>query len=211
MLWLPQDAAALRAQFEQTLASSPELWRTSLRLEILPTPGLLEEAEGLTLNKCLTRARNAMEGFPFSGNQRLLCFEQIILLATGRLASGRLSREEKLRKMLSGSSVGNRDRWIQLTLGGKNGSFGTGLTSLGTVVGGFRKDLEAVLSAEGRRLAIDYPIELMRRVRDPALLFDFESLVDCMVEHLIPTQLLLGSEELPVLFSPAQLNYLGPE
>jgi FRG domain len=218
MRWPPQEgkiehwmfAAATRRQFEQTLTEYPGLWRKSLQLEVLPTPGLLEDAEASKVSESLTRAWNGMDGFPYSGNQRLQSFERILLLGSAGLASRRLDREEKLRKMLSGSAE-NRDRWIELTLGGSNGASSTGLACFGALVDALRPDLCEIVSDEGRKLVIDDPIELMRRGRDPALIFDFESLVGRMVEDLIPTQVLLGNEELPVVFSPAQLDYLGPE
>ena len=203
-------AAAVRHQFEQTLTEYPGLWQKSLQLEVLPTPGLLEETEASKVSECPTRAWNGMEGFPYSTNQRLQSFERILLLGTAGVGYWRLDGEEKLRKMLSGPAE-NRDRWIELELGGSSGAFSTGMACFGAVVDALRRDLDEVLSVEGRRLAVGDPIELMRRVRDPALIFDFESLVGCMVEDLIPTQVLLRIEELPVVFSPAQLSYLGPK
>jgi hypothetical protein len=203
-------AAATRNQFEQILMEYPGLWKKSLQLEVLPTPGLLEDNEAAKVSECLTRAWNGMEGFPYSANQRLQSFERILFLGSAGVGHWRLDREEKLRRMLSGSAE-NRDRWIELVLGGTNGAFSTGLACFGAAVDALRRDLDEVVSDEGPRLAMDDPIELMRRVRDPALLFDFESLVGCMVEDLIPTQVLLTGEELPVVFSPALLDYLGPK
>jgi hypothetical protein len=198
-------------QLEQTLTGRPELWQTSLRLEISPNPSLVEAADAPTLSAYLTRAWNAMEGFPYSNDQRLVTLERLILLGTGPggLVSSRSTREDKLNRMLSGSTENPR-RWVKLTLGANNGACCTALASFGDLVDAFRSDSNEILSPEGRRLAVNDPIELMRRVRDPALLFDFKSLVHCMAEDLIPTQILFGSEELPVVFSPAQLNYLGP-
>jgi hypothetical protein len=203
-------AAATRHQFEQTLTEYPGLWKKSLQLEVLPTPGLLDDTAAPKVSECLTRAWNGMEGFPYSENQRLQSFERILFLGTAGVGHWRLDREEKLRRMLSGPAE-NRDRWIELVLGGTNGAFSTGMACFGAVVDALRRDFGEVVSDEGRRLAVGDPIELMRRVRDPALLFDFESLVGCMVEDLIPTQVLLTGEELPVVFSPGLLDYLGPK
>jgi hypothetical protein len=40
------------------------------------------------------------------------------------------------------------------------------------------------------------------------LIFDFQRMTECFVQDIIPTQVLLQGPDLPVIFSPAQVN--GP-
>jgi hypothetical protein len=148
--------------------------------------------------------------FPYSAEQRLSCFKRILMLATAGVGPWNTNHAATRLKMLSGKPD-NRDRWVEISLATKKGAFTGGLVCLGALVDSFRSDLTRVLSAEACLLAKRDPFELMRRVREPRFIFEFQRLVDIFVFDLIPTQLLLNGSDLPKAFSPAELTYLGPE
>jgi hypothetical protein len=95
-------------------------------------------------------------------------------------------------------------------LGAKNDSWSTGYISFRELVAALRDDLERLLSRDGQKLAANEPLELMRRVREASLIFDFHGLAGCFSRYLIPTQVLLQGSDLPVIFSPAQLSDFYP-
>jgi hypothetical protein len=111
--------------------------------------------------------------------------------------------------MLS-QSADNLDRWVEISLGARNGAWSKGLVCFSDLVNALRGDLQNLLSAEGKSLVSSDPLEFIRRVRDPALIFDFRHLADCFVQNVIPTQVLLQGSDLPVIFSPPQLTELWP-
>jgi len=202
-------ATALRYQVTEYLGEYPGLWRVPLSFDIAPTPGLLEASEAIGISEALGRAWNGMAAFPYSQDQRLDCLENTILLGSTKLGSWNPERQKKLDKMLSGPEE-NHERWIEISLGAKNDSWSTGYISFRELVAALRDDLERLLSRDGQKLAANEPLELMRRVREASLIFDFHGLAGCFSRYLIPTQVLLQGSDLPVIFSPAQLSDFYP-
>jgi hypothetical protein len=191
------------------LKEHPELWEVPLRFEIAPTPGLLDDSEAAGTSEAVTRAWNGMGAFPYSHDQRLESFERTLLLGSTRLGSWNPELDKKLGRMLA-ESPDNVDRWIEVSLGARNGAWSKGLVCFSDLVNALRADIDNVISADGRALVSSDPLEFIRRVRDPSLIFDIRRLADCFVQNAIPTQVLLQGAELPVIFSPAQLIDLWP-
>jgi hypothetical protein len=104
----------------------------------------------------------------------------------------------------------DRHRWCELALSERDGSGTDAIVSLYQLTEALDSTLAARLSDLGKELLSNNPLELMRRVREPNLLFAFSSLVHCFATYLVPMQLLIRTEEMPIIFSPARLNYLGP-
>jgi hypothetical protein len=69
----------------------------------------------------------------------------------------------------------NLDRWIEVSLGARNNAWSKGLLSLTELASALGENIEEVLSSDGRVLASRDPLELIRRVRDPALIFQFSA------------------------------------
>jgi hypothetical protein len=103
-----------------------------------------------------------------------------------------------------------RIRWVEIELGPRNGAWTKGLFSFGEIAKILQPNLERTLSGEGLRLKLRDPLEFIRRVRDPGLIFDFQCLTNCFAQNLIPTQVLLQPSDLPVIFSPGQLASFSP-
>jgi hypothetical protein len=99
--------------------------------------------------------------------------------------------------------------WLRLTLATTTGGVSSGFVINRRLIKAWRDDLADVLSPTGRELARTAPAELSRRVPKPHLLFNYERLLDCFVNDLIPTQMLTGASDRPFAFSPLTLTYLG--
>jgi FRG domain len=201
-------AAGCRLQLEQMLQQRPEFLRTALRFELAPTPGLLAPSDAIGIGDSLNRAWNAMEPLPFSTEDRLQTFEHVLFYGSLGLGSWNEQIHQKLEHWLKPSD--HLDRWVDLELGAVNGAWSTGLIRLQALLEALRKELDQTLSDEGRELLRADPLKFLLKVRKPSLIFDFRQLVKCFVEYLIPTQVLLRVPDLPVVFSPASLTYLGP-
>lgn len=202
-------AMGLRHQLEETLKRNTKMWRDPIRFEISGTPGLLEISEAAGVSDAATRAWNGMAGFPYSDDQRLACFERIVLLGSASVGSWNSEINDKLVRMLS-ESPDDLDRWVLIHLAAHNGASSKALVCFSDLVGSLRKDMDGFLSQEGRALVERDPVEFIRRVREPALIMDFRRLVDCFVQDVVPTQALLQRTDLPVMFSPAQVVDLWP-
>lgn len=202
-------AAASRVQLEETLEQHPHLWEIPLQFDIAATPALLDERAAAGTTDALTRAWNGMAAFPYSRDQRLDCFERTLVLGSGGLGLWVSELDAKLRRMLS-QPPDNLDRWIEVSLGARNNAWSKGLLSLTELASALGENIEEVLSSDGRVLASRDPLELIRRVRDPALIFNFQRLTNCFAQNLIPTQALLQPADLPLVFSPGQLSDFWP-
>lgn len=196
-------------QLRQLIQDKPELVDRPLKFEIPPTPGALEAEDAEPLSDCLTRAWNGMGSFPYSLRDRLLCFENLLLRGSIGIGNWNSNRDTRLGKMPLGS-IGNPNGWCEVEIASISGASTKSMACFGELVEAFRDDLLDVLSDEGRKLRSEDPLELMRRARDPKLVFDFKLLVRCFAQYLIPMQMLLMNDSLPVIFSPAELTYLGP-
>jgi hypothetical protein len=180
------------ADFEAEARSGPLLF------ELQATPGVLEVRDAHTVSRQLTRAWNAMRAFPFTEQQRIDAFRQILML-----------RRPWLDELLAAGEL-DGVKWLRLTLATTSGGVSTGFVSNRRLLKAFRNDLHDVLSPCGRELASSAPVELLRRVPKPQLLFDCARLLECFVSDLIPTQILTGASDRPAAFSPLTLAYFAP-
>jgi FRG domain len=163
----------------------------------------------------MARAWNAMADYPYTIKERLHCLEVLLIRGTSGIGLWRSDSYERLQtlriierpQLVSDPDL---DRWCRISLSERHGPPTSSLACLGELKDAFHPGLETRLSETGKALLARNPLELMRRVRDPAFLFAFEELRRCFVEYLIPMQLIRRDDDAPMICSPAKLDYLGP-
>jgi hypothetical protein len=205
---------AMIAQLAEYIKLKPVLAEQPLRFVIPPQLPALDAIDAKSIASRMSRAWNGMADFPYSIDQRLECLKSLILFGATGIGCWRNDRANALKKMsiikVPRASESDRHRWCELALCERDGSSTDALISLYKLTAVLDPTLATRLSDLGKDLWSSDPLELMRRVREPNLLFAFSSLVQCFATYLVPTQLLIRTEEMPIIFSAARLDYLGP-
>lgn len=205
---------AMIAQLAEYIKLKPVLAEQPLQFVMPPQLPAIDAIDARAIASRMSRAWNGMADFPYSIDQRLECLKCLILFGTSGIGCWRDDRVNVLKKMsiikVPRASVSDRHRWCELALCERDGSCTDALISLYELTAALDPTLVTRLSDLGKGLLSSNPLELMRRVREPNLLFAFSSLVQCFATYLVPMQLLIRTEEMPIIFSAARLNYLGP-
>jgi hypothetical protein len=205
---------AMGAQLAEYIKLNPVLAEQPLRFVLPPHLPALDAVDAKAIASRMSRAWNAMADFPYSIDQRLKCLECLILFGTTGIGYWRDDRANATKKMriirVPQTLESDRHCWREIALTEHGGSCTDALISLHDLTAALDPALAARLTDLGRALLLSDPLELMRRVREPNLLFVFSLLVHCFATYFVPMQLLTRTAEMPVIFSPARLDYLGP-